>query len=349
MQLLPKFKIYNQDSGQTGTFQLPDIDPETDDLFMNADDLYFEMEFDKSKKLLRKIISKQPGFTEAYHLLADIARDENKHPEAEAILKEGVQHFKQAIPAEFEGEIPWGLIDNRPFLMLLHELLLSFDRNEKTKEAIDTGEQILAYNPNDNQSIRWLMGDLYLRNEQLKEAEKYLRQNADQYPPNRYSYALLLMKQNKRWDAATQFRLGFIENIYVSEMLRLKAPLIRYEVFEPSNLNGLDTATDYVLSMGDYWFQHLEAMQMMDILMGHQAVSTEINSVFNHLQEIYLLPLYDNPLSSFDESENDMDIKEMNWETREELFKEIDKIKKNVNTSSSKKILKDLDGYWNKN
>lgn len=349
MQLLPKFKIFNQDNGQTGTFQLPDIDPETDELFMNADDLYFEMEFEKSKKLLRRIINKHPGHTDAYFLLADIAMDENQPNKALNILKEAVQFYNQVIPVDFDGEIPWGTVENRPYLMLLHELLISFDRNENAKGAIDTGEQILAYNPNDNQGIRWLMGDLYLRSEQLKEAEKFLRQNIDQYPPNRYSYALLLMKQKKRWDAITQFRLGFLENIYVSEMLRLKTPLIQYQIFEPSNLNGLSVATDYVLNMGDYWFQHMDAMQMMDLLMGHQTVSTEINGVFNHLHEIYTLPLYRETLSSFDDLESDMDIEEMNRKTRKEIFNEIDKIKKNVNTSSSKKILKDLDDFWNKN
>ena len=347
MQLLPAFEIYGEGSDQKGTFQRIEIDPDIEGRFMEADELYMiDMNVEKSKTLLKKLISDAPFYTESYFLLAEIARDANKPGEAAANLEKGIQQFKELIPSDFEGEIPWGFHENRPFLRLLHELLLTYDQQGKTSQAVDTGLQILNYNPDDNQGVRWLMGDLYLKNENLTEAAKFLKQNAGQYPPNRYSYALLLFKQNKRWDAVTQFRLAFLENIYISEMIRAKAPLTPYEIFEPSNLNGLDVAGDYFFSMKEYWFENMEAMQLMDLIIRHPAVYDEINTVFSLYHEIHTLPYYGDYFGSFDDSETDMDLKEMNRETRAEIFEEIDNIKKNINTSSSKKILKELDDIF---
>jgi len=346
MHIVPEFEIINEEPKKIGAFHLPEIDNETDDLFMQADDLYFEMEFGKARKLLEKIIAKNPSFIEPYYLLADIARDENNFEKGEAILKRGIDYFNSGIPKDFEGEIPWGFTENRSFLRLLHELILTLDQNNKFEEAINTAELILKYNPNDNQGIRYLIGDLYIKNKQFKEAAPYLKENANQYPPNRYSYALLFTKENKRWDAITQFRLGFVENIYISEMLNLKAPLVKYEVFEPSNFNGIEVAGDYVMMMGENWFKELEALQLMDFLLTHPIVTNEINHIFNLYSDLYNLSASEDFFGAFNKSDRDISVEEINKETRKEIFKEIDKIKKNINRSSSKKILKDFDDFF---
>ncbi len=342
MQILPRFEIFDHEVPQTGSFQLTDLPEEAEELFMEADDLYFEMESQHADKLLKKIISDYPSFVDAHILLAQIARDENRKPEAINILKNAAGFFEKVIPDGFDGELHWGFTDNRPYLTLLHELMITYDRFEQFENALSIGEKILAYNPNDNQGIRWLMGDLYLRCEDLKKAETYLKKCAPEYPPNRYSYALLLMKQDKRWDAITQFRLGFVENIYICEMLRFKAPFIRYDVYEPSNLNGMEVAQDYVLSMMDYWMIHMEALQMMNDLLMTTVVTSEINGVFHYLSELNETFLFDDPISSFDDPD-DLNVSEMQMEARREIFEEIEAIKKHINTASSKKILKELD------
>lgn len=342
MQLLPKFEIFDHEGPQTGTFHLTDLPELAEELFMEADDLYFEMEPQQAKKLLKKILSDYPSFVDAHILLAHIARDDNRKSETIKILNNAVEFFEKIIPDSFDGELPWGFTDNRPYLTLLHEFMITYDRFEQFENALSIGEKILAYNPNDNQGIRWLMGDLYMRCEDLKKAENYLKKGAPQYPPNRYSYALLLLKQNKRWDAITQFRLGFLENIYICEMLRLKAPFVRYDVYEPSNLNGMEVAQDYVLSMMDYWMNHLEALQLMNELLMATSVTSEINGVFHYLSELNDMFHFDDPMSSFDDPD-DLNVSEMQMQARREIFAEIEEIKKNINTASSKKMLKELD------
>jgi len=346
MYLLPKFEIYDQNKKQLGMFKFGETDLEVDELFMEAEDLYHEYEYRKSKKLLEKIIKRDPSYDEAYILLSDIEIESTDLNAAEKILNKGIDFFKSIIPAGYDGEIPWIFEENKPYLRLIHKLLLLYDQNGKTNQAIETGNQILYYNPDDNLGIRWLMGDLYLKNGNLNEAEKFLKKNADQYPPLRYSYALLLMKQNKRWDAITQFRFGFLENIYVSEILKFKAPLTRYAVFEPSNLNGLETASDYAQSMTEFWLQHTDVLQIMEILTKHPIIYGEINRVYGLFEELYTFS-YDNGfLDSFEDSEFDLDVKELHNDLRKEIFEEIDSIKAGINKASSKAILQDLDNIF---
>ncbi|MDZ7719699.1 MAG: tetratricopeptide repeat protein [Balneolaceae bacterium] len=349
MHIIPEFEILSEEPKEIGAFQLSPVDEETDDLILEAEEMYFEMEFGKAKQILEKIIKQNPSYIDSYFILADIARQENRIGEDEAILNRGIEYYKSGIPSDFDGEIPWGFNDNRPFLRLLHELVLTLDRNDNHEKAINNAELILKYNPNDNQGIRYLIGDLYIKNGQLEEAEDYLKKSADQYPPNRYSYALVLAKQNKRWDAITQFRLGFLENIYVSEMLRLKSPMIPYDVFESSNFNGIDVAGDYYMMMGNYWFNEVEPLQLLDYIFTHPTVATEINEVFGLLNELNNLPVSEDFIGAFDNFDSDVTVEQINRETREEILKEIDKIKGKIHTSSSKKILRDFDNYFSDN
>jgi len=346
MHIIPEFEILSEEPKKVGAFQLSLIDDETDDLIMEAEEMYFEMEFGKAKQILEKIIKQNPSYIDSYLILADIARQENRIGDDEAILNRGIEYYKSGIPSDFDGEIPWGFNDNRPFLRLLHEQVLTFDQNDNQEKAIRIAEYILKCNPNDNQGIRYLIGDLYIKNGQLEEAVGYLKKSADQYPPNRYSYALVLAKQNKRWDAITQFRLGFLENIYVAEMLRLKSPMVPYNVFEATNFNGIDVAGDYYMMMGNYWFNEIEPLQLLDYIFTHPAVTTEINEVFSLLNELNNLPVSEDFIGAFNNFDSDVTVEQINTEAREEILKEIDKIKRKIHTSSSKKILRDFDNYF---
>lgn len=56
---------------------------------------------------------------------------------------------------DFDGVLPWGLIDNRPFLRCLHGLGLCFWRRDERKEAAATFRRMLWLNPSDNQGARF--------------------------------------------------------------------------------------------------------------------------------------------------------------------------------------------------
>lgn len=72
----------------------------------------------------------------------------------------GVRIGELSLPANFDGVLVWGRIYNRPFLRCLHGYGLCLWRLGRDAEALRVFRRILALNPNDNQGIRALWGDL---------------------------------------------------------------------------------------------------------------------------------------------------------------------------------------------
>ncbi len=60
----------------------------------------------------------------------------------------------------FAGVLPWGLIDNRPFLRCMHGYGLCLWRLGRFDEAERIFRRLLWLNPSDNQGVRFLLDDL---------------------------------------------------------------------------------------------------------------------------------------------------------------------------------------------
>ena len=81
--------------------------------------------------------------------------------------KEALRHYEVGIRigelslgARFDGVLPWGLIDNRPFLRCLHGYGLALWRLGRSAEAKANFERMLWLNPSDNQGARFLVDAL---------------------------------------------------------------------------------------------------------------------------------------------------------------------------------------------
>jgi hypothetical protein len=69
----------------------------------------------------------------------------------------GVRIGELSLPPGFDGVLPWGLIDNRPFLRCLHSQGLGLWRAGRQAEAAAVFESMLWLNPTDNQGVRALL------------------------------------------------------------------------------------------------------------------------------------------------------------------------------------------------
>ncbi len=67
----------------------------------------------------------------------------------------GVAIGEQALPPRYTGVLPWGLVDNRPFLRSLHGMGLCLWRLGRAKEAETVFSTILWVNPSDAQGERF--------------------------------------------------------------------------------------------------------------------------------------------------------------------------------------------------
>lgn len=68
----------------------------------------------------------------------------------------GVRIGERSLGVGFDGVLPWGLIDNRPFMRCLHGFGLCLWRLGRLGEAATVFERLLWLNPSDNQGARFL-------------------------------------------------------------------------------------------------------------------------------------------------------------------------------------------------
>ena len=72
----------------------------------------------------------------------------------------GVRIGELSLPPDFDGLLPWGHIDNRPFLRCLHGYGLCLWRLGRFEEAERIFDRMLWLNPSDNQGIRGLIDEV---------------------------------------------------------------------------------------------------------------------------------------------------------------------------------------------
>lgn len=102
------------------------------------------------------------------------------------ILVSAIIEGRKLFPAEFaigRDRLPWGFVDNRPFLLLLGEYATLVDAVDGPKKAIPFYEELIALNPNDNQGIRSFLATAYLKVNLLEK----LVQFSKKYPEDMLS------------------------------------------------------------------------------------------------------------------------------------------------------------------
>jgi hypothetical protein len=72
----------------------------------------------------------------------------------------GLRIGELSLGASFDGLLPWGLIDNRPFLRCMHGYGLCAWRLGQFDEAGRIFDRILWLNPTDNQGVRFLVEEV---------------------------------------------------------------------------------------------------------------------------------------------------------------------------------------------
>ncbi len=75
----------------------------------------------------------------------------------------GVRIGELSLPPDFDGLLPWGHIDNRPFMRCMHGYGLCLWRLERFEEAERVFDRMLWLNPSDNQGVRFLIDEVRAR------------------------------------------------------------------------------------------------------------------------------------------------------------------------------------------
>lgn len=72
----------------------------------------------------------------------------------------GVRIGELSFPPGFDGLLPWGPVDNRPFLRCMNGYGLCLWRLDRFKDAEEIFERMLWLNPSDNQGVRFLIDEV---------------------------------------------------------------------------------------------------------------------------------------------------------------------------------------------
>jgi hypothetical protein len=130
---------------------VPGIDRETfDDPILEATELHGQAERIRARELLRGVLADEPRCLDAHAHLGAFAYAYSAKlalPHYEA----GVAIGERSLPSGFDGVLPWGWIDNRPFLRCLHGYGLCLWRLVRFEEAETVFMALLWLNPPDNQ------------------------------------------------------------------------------------------------------------------------------------------------------------------------------------------------------
>jgi len=119
-----------------------------------------------AEKIYKEIIAEFPGFIDVYHHLGLLYEESGRDRLAFENWMKGYQIGKKAFPDNFTSGkdlLRWGLLENRPFLRCTHALGLCFFDGGNLAKAIELFEFIISANPNDNQGIRGLLVEGYLK------------------------------------------------------------------------------------------------------------------------------------------------------------------------------------------
>jgi hypothetical protein len=137
--------------------RVPDVGRETfEDPILEATELHGRAERERAHRLLTDLLSEEPRCLDSYAHLGAFAYDYCASlalPHYEA----GVAIGELSLPEGFDGVLPWGWIDNRPFMRCLHGYGLCLWRLGRFAEAEAVFATLLWMNPGDSQGARELL------------------------------------------------------------------------------------------------------------------------------------------------------------------------------------------------
>jgi hypothetical protein len=151
--------------GPRQTFEMEQILPGWDPNDFDSDPIYGANELmdagdrEAARRILMELCEADLRCLDAHAHLGNLAFD-YKAKDAIRHYEVGVRIGELSLPPDFDGLLPWGHIDNRPFLRCLHGYGLCLWRLSRFEEAKRVFERMLWLNPSDNQGTRFLIDEM---------------------------------------------------------------------------------------------------------------------------------------------------------------------------------------------
>ena len=184
--------------------------------------------------------------------------------------RECMRLYLQCFPSKFnwqKSKLPWGIMENRPFLRALFQLANVYADNGNFEQACLKGEKLLQVCPNDNLGIRERMIDFYMLTEQYQKIIQLCDSYAEDMLANiafgkvlAYCYQDKLDKAEKEWHIAK-------DNLpeVAHEILKKRHPRPRgIDNSYGIEIGGKDQAYFYWQDMGEWWEGNATAQALIE-------------------------------------------------------------------------------------
>ena len=164
---------------------------------------------------------------------------------------------KHCFPKEFnfkKDKIEWSNLDNRPFLRACIGIALEYYEKNELEKTINVLSDMLKFNQNDNQGVRYLLLEIYFKMNKLSEIDKLLKKYKDdfsiEFTFGAVSYSILnddISKADKLLKKAIKTNQFFIEEVNKKRHVKPKPSQIQGVVYIDYGIpsNSIQEAFDY--------------------------------------------------------------------------------------------------------
>ena len=143
----------------TWAFEYPRLSSGVYDVFYEVIEAWEAGDDETAEREYRELIATFPEFIDVQHHLALLLEETGRRPEAMRIRTQVVSLGLRVLEDGFtrgKDLLPWGILDNRPFLRAYNGLGIAWLEDGKVEAALSAFNAILEMNPNDNQGVRAL-------------------------------------------------------------------------------------------------------------------------------------------------------------------------------------------------
>jgi len=200
---MAKLKIAEVEKGLV--FEWPEEAEEAQEIFYDGLDYLDEGKVGKARVLFKKALEKFPEHIDILHHLSITSEDEKEARE----LNEKAVQIGLSFISKFDKDslLEWGWTENRPFLRAYYQKGLIAFEDKKIEESIKIFNQIIFWNPNDNQGAREMLADIYLNNNLWEEMVLLDKKYSKDYNPEmNFGIALALFKLGRKEEAMEKLK-----------------------------------------------------------------------------------------------------------------------------------------------
>lgn len=231
---------------------LDGIQQPADEVFDEGMEHWWDGDRRSALKLFRAALKLDPQHADAHNHIGIVSLDARK-------LKDAERHFRAAIEGgqrqlEYEGaQVPWAVIENRPYLRGLANLALVLAEQKKWSEALAIHRHMLKLNPGDNQGVRFLIGPELLRLGDYEGAIAAFESGLHEEVGCAFGLALARLRmQGSAAEIGEALLTGFAANRYVAPML-LGESWERLDAHHGTSMAEPEWARDVVGLQADLW------------------------------------------------------------------------------------------------